>query len=65
MTIDEFHRHHEAATPPSALDAALRRLTAADDIEQLRAVKGMGWAEWPSGADSGDARATPAPGPGR
>ncbi len=65
MTIEEFHRRHEAATPRDALDAALRRLTTADDVERLTAVESMAWADWPPGPHAGDARATPASGPGR
>jgi hypothetical protein len=66
MTMEEFHRHHEAAAPGDALHAALRRLTDADDLERLRAVEHGAWAEWPNGADAGEARATPAaPSPAR
>ena len=55
MTIDDFHREHVFTTPADALDEALRRLTAAEDIEQLRAVESPGWIPWPDGGSTPEA----------
>ena len=50
MTIQEFHRDHVSPSPRDELDEALRRLTAAKDIDELRSVQTAGWAEWPNNA---------------